>query len=55
METLFDKYVDVHGYKLPSSLTRKINGEVIFEIHIDLQHAGAATAELAGPAGSNGG
>ena len=50
METLFDKYVNVHGYKLPSVMTRMLDDRMTFEIHIDLQHAGAATADLPAPA-----
>jgi hypothetical protein len=49
METRFDNYVNVHGYKLPSVMTRKLDNRVIFEIQIDQQHAGAATAELPAP------
>jgi hypothetical protein len=51
METLFDKYVNVHGYKLPSVMTRKLDDQVIFQIHLDVQHAGAATSELPAPGG----
>jgi hypothetical protein len=51
METLFDQYVDVHGYKLPSEMTRKLDNQATFQIHLDVQHAGAATAELPIPGG----
>lgn len=50
METSFAKYTDVHGYKLPSKITTKLDQRVIAELNIEQQFAGAEPGNLAAPA-----
>jgi hypothetical protein len=40
METSFDKYVNLHGYKLPSRFTTKIDQRVTEDLNIEQQFAG---------------
>jgi hypothetical protein len=49
METSFGKYTNVHGYKLPSRITTKVNQRVIADLNIEQQFAGADVGNLAAP------
>jgi hypothetical protein len=51
METSFGKYTNVHGYKLPSKITTKLDQRVIADLNIEQQFAGADLGNLAAPAG----
>jgi hypothetical protein len=50
METSFGKYTNVHGYKLPSTITTRLDRRVIAEFKIEQQFAGAEPGNLAAPA-----
>jgi len=46
VETSFDKYVAVHGYHLPSHITRKLGDSVAWELNITRQIASADAVPL---------
>ena len=50
METSFGKYTNVHGYKLPSKITMKLDQRVIADLNVEQQFAGADLGNLAAPA-----
>jgi len=49
METSFDKYVNLHGYKLPSRITTKVDGRVTEDLTIEQQFAGPDGGALPAP------
>jgi hypothetical protein len=49
IETAFPSYKTIHGYRLPSRIVTKINGQVIEDLKIDQQVASADAVELTVP------
>src|SRR5207244_488231 len=49
IETAFSSYKTIHGYKLPSRIVTKLNGQVVEDLKIDQQVASADTIELSIP------
>jgi hypothetical protein len=41
VETSFERYVTIHGYRLPSQVTRKVGGAVVWELNAARQIASA--------------